>query len=282
MDGAAQYRDWIGRTQIVRDVMTPSPLVRLAATLDRDDPAPHLGDEIPPGWHWLYFLEAVPPHATGPDGHALRGRFLPPITLPRRMWAGGRFEFLAPLRVGDEILRKSEIADVAAKEGRSGPLVICTLRHSLIGPRGLALREEQSLVYRAAPAPGERPVPPEVPPAAAEFGRTIAPDPVLLFRFSALTFNGHRIHYDHPYATQVEGYPGLVVHGPLLAILLLDLARRERPAARMSQFHYRALRPVFATTPFRIAGKAAGDRLLLWARDNDGALAMRAEAWLAS
>jgi 3-methylfumaryl-CoA hydratase len=176
----------------------------------------------------------------------------------------------------------SEIADVATKQGRTGPLAFCTVRHTVSGPSGVAVEEEQSLVYREAPKPGDLAPPPEPPPApppaGAEFWRTIAPDPVMLFRFSALTFNGHRIHYDRPYVTAVEGYPGLIVHGPLLAILLLDLVRRERPRARVAEFGFRSFRPVFATGPFRIAGEGAGERLLLWAEDNGGALAMRAEA----
>jgi 3-methylfumaryl-CoA hydratase len=197
------------------------------------------------------------------------------------MWAGGRFRFLAPIRIGDAIERTSEIADIALKEGRSGPLAFCTVRHTIAAETGPCVIEEHDIVYRAAPAPGEAPAPAQAPPAGAQFGRVITPDPVLLFRFSALTFNGHRIHYDHPYATKVEGYPGLVVHGPLLAILLLDLVRRERPEARLSTFSFRAFRPAFDTGPFRLAGKPREDGLLLWAEDNAGALAMRAEAQIA-
>ena len=284
MDGSDPYRAWIGRTRIARDLATASPVARLAATLDCGDPAPKPGDAIPPGWHWLYFLDATPMRSLGPDGHAARGEFLPPFPLPRRMWAGGRFRFGIPLRIGDEISRKSEIADVATKQGRTGPLAFCTVRHTVSGPSGVAVEEEQSLVYREAPKPGDLAPPPEPPPApppaGAEFWRTIAPDPVQLFRFSALTFNGHRIHYDQPYATAVEGYPGLVVHGPLLAILLLELVRRERRGARLAEFAYRGFRPVFCAGEFRIAGKATSGGLLLWAEDNAGALAMRAEAKL--
>jgi 3-methylfumaryl-CoA hydratase len=276
-DGAVDYRAWIGRRQSARDLVTPSPVARLAATLDRADPSPQAGDELPPGWHWLFFLEAVPISAIGPDGHAARGEFLPPVALPRRMYAGGRFQFLAPIRLGDSIERTSEIADVSMKQGRTGSLAFCTVRSTITGGGRTCIVEEQNLVYRAAPEPGDR-APAEPPPAGAQFGRTIAPNPVLLFRFSALTFNGHRIHYDHPYATRVEGYPGLIVHGPLLVILLLDLVRRERPAARLAEFSFRAFRPVFDTAPFKIAGRDAADGLLLWAEDNDGALALRAEA----
>ncbi len=281
MEGHDQYRAWIGRKQTARDEVTPAPVARLSATLDRDDPAPRPGDALPPAWHWLFFLEAVPMRGIGPDGHAARGEFLPPVPLPRRMWAGGRLRFLAPIRIGDTIERTSEIVDISLKQGRTGPLAFCTVRHSIGGGAGACAIEEQDIVYRGAPVPDEESAPSQPPPEGAEFTRSIAPDPVLLFRFSALTFNGHRIHYDHPYATKVEGYPGLIVHGPLLAILLLDLVRRERPDARLAEFSFRAFRPVFDTGPFRIAGKGPRDRLLLWSEDNGGALAMRAEAKVA-
>ena len=275
---AETYRAWIGKTQTARDLVTASPVARMSATLDRDDPPPQPCDALPPVWHWLFFLEAVPMRGVGPDGHAARGQFLPPVPLPRRMYAGGRFEFQAPIRIGDTIERTSEIVDVSEKQGRSGALAFCAVRHTIANAAGPCVIEHHDIVYRGAPAPGDAPVPAQPPPEGAEFGRTITPDPALLFRFSALTFNGHRIHYDHPYVTKVEGYPGLIVHGPLLAILLLDLIRRERPQAQMSAFGFRAFRPVFDTGPFRIAGKGAPDGLLLWAEDNGGALAMRAEA----
>jgi 3-methylfumaryl-CoA hydratase len=279
MDGP--YRAWIGKKRVARDIAAAAPAARLAATLDRGDPPPEAGDPLPPAWHWLYFLEAVPMREIGPDGHAKRGDFLPPVPLPRRMWAGGRFRFLAPIRIGDAIERTSEIVDIAHKEGRAGPLAFCTVRHTIAAGAGPCVIEEHDIVYRGAPAPGEAPASAQAPPDGAQFGRAVTPDPVLLFRFSALTFNGHRIHYDHPYATAVEGYPGLVVHGPLLAILLLDLVRRQRPEAALRAFAFRALRPVFDTGAFRIAGKADGGGVLLWAEDNGGALAMRAEAKIA-
>jgi 3-methylfumaryl-CoA hydratase len=280
-EGQNQYRAWIGRKQTARDLVAASPVARLSATLDRDDAPPKTGDVLPPVWHWLFFLEAVPMRGLGPDGHPKRGEFLPPVPLPRRMWAGGRFKFLAPIRVGDAIERNSEIIDVALKQGRTGPLAFCTVRHTITAGAGPCVVEEHDIVYREAPAADEKPAPAQPPPEGAAFGRKIAPDPVLLFRFSALTFNGHRIHYDHPHVTKTEGYPGLIVHGPLLAIFLLDLVRRERPDARLAEFSFRAFRPVFDTGPFRIAGKPAGAGLLLWAEDNGGALAMQAEAKIA-
>jgi 3-methylfumaryl-CoA hydratase len=275
-----RYRAWVGRQQHARDLVTPAPVARLSATLDRDDRPPEAGDLLPPAWHWLFFLEAAPMRGLGPDGHPKRGEFLPPVPLPRRMWAGGRFTFLAPIKIGDTIERMSEIIDVSQKEGRTGPLAFCTVRHTISAGAGPCVIEEHDIVYRGAPEPGEPPTPPQPPPDGADFGRKITPDPVLLFRFSALTFNGHRIHYDHQYVTKVEGYPGLIVHGPLLAILLLDLIRREKPTASLGAFSFRAFRPVYDTGPFSVAGKATTDGLLLWAEDNGGALAMRAEARL--
>jgi 3-methylfumaryl-CoA hydratase len=278
---AQDYRAWIGRKQHARDLVTASPAARLAATLDRDDAPPKAGDLLPPVWHWLFFLDAVPARGIGPDGHPKRGEFLPPIPLPRRMWAGSRFQFKAPIRIGDAIERVSEITDVSLKQGRTGPLAFVTVRHTISAGTAACVIEEHDVVYREAPAPGEKPAAAEPAPEGAAFTRKIVPDPVLLFRFSALTFNGHRIHYDHPYVTKVEGYPGLIVHGPLLALLLLDLIRRERPNAKLAAFSFRAFRPVFDTGPFRIAGKPSDDGLLLWAEDNAGALAMRAEAKIA-
>lgn len=273
------WTDWIGRTETRTERLGAAPLAGLAATLDRDDPAPQDGTELPPLSHWLYFLPRAPQHALGPDGHPRRGGFLPPVPLPRRMWAGGRFEFHHPLRVGDEATRVSRILRVEAKSGRSGELVFVTVRHELGNARGLALTEEHDIVYRAAPAPGAPAAEPQRAPTGAQFTRTVEPDPVLLFRYSALTFNGHRIHYDRRYCTEVEGYPGLVVHGPLIATLLVDLLRRERPAARLTRFAFTALRPTFDGQPFEVCGREDGDgRFALWARDHEGWLTMRAEA----
>jgi 3-methylfumaryl-CoA hydratase len=271
--------DWIGRTERRLDTVTPAPLAALAATLDRDDPAPRPGTEVPPLWHWLYFLPLHRQGELGPDGHALRGGFLPPVVLPRRMWAGGRLVFHHPLRVGDVAERVSRIASVETKEGRSGPLVFVTVRHEISNAQGLALTEEHDIVYRENPRPGAPPPPLQPAPADAAFTRRIVPDPVLLFRYSALTFNGHRIHYDRRYVTEVEGYPGLVVHGPLIATLLLDLLRRERPHASVRRFAFKAQRPVFDLHAFDVCGREESPgRASLWARDHEGALAMQASA----
>ncbi len=275
--GLSDLARWIGRSESRDDTIDAAPLARLSALLDRDDPAPKQGDAIPPLAHWLYFLPADRQSDLGRDGHARRGGFLPPVPLPRRMWAGSRLEFLRPLVVGTRATRKSTIKDVSVKEGRSGTLVFVTVRHEISGTDGLALTDEHDIVYRgeggaaAAPAPA---------PAGEAWRREIHPDPVLLFRYSAVTFNGHRIHYDHPYVTGVEGYPGLVVHGPLIATLLVDLLRRNRPAAALRRYSFRALRPLFDTAPFTTCGlpDEAARSARLWTRDAEGAITMDATA----
>jgi 3-methylfumaryl-CoA hydratase len=275
----AELRSWEGRAETLRDEVTAAPVRNLSATLDRDDPLPQAGTELPPLWHWLYFLPSHRQGEIGPDGHARRGGFLPPVPLPRRMWAGGRLTWHAPLRVGDRIERESRIASVTHKSGRSGDLVFVLVRHEVRNAQGLALTEEHDIVYRAAAQPGDAAPTPQTAPADAPWSREIVPDPVLLFRYSALTFNGHRIHYDRSYVTQVEGYPGLVVHGPLIATLLVDLARRQRPDAALRSFSFRAVRPTFDIHPMRVCGKPAEDGrgAQLWAQDHEGWLSMQAE-----
>ena len=278
----ADWQQWVGRTESHADEVTRVPVQALAATLDRDDPLPIAGDPLPPLWHWLYFLPMCRQSDLGPDGHPQRGGFLPPVPLPRRMWAGGRLTFVAPLRIGDAIERTSTIVDVTAKEGRSGPLVFVVVRHAIGGPRGPAIVEEHDIVYRAMPAAAEHAVAPPPAPADATWSRTVRPDDVLLFRYSALTFNGHRIHYDRRYVTQVEGYPGLIVHGPLVATLLLDLVRRQIPDAVVTRFSFRAVSPLFDVAHFTVNGRRADDgSLALWAANADGGLAMDATATLA-
>ncbi len=277
-------RDWIGRSETHRDVATAAPLTGLGALLDRDDSPPQPGIELPPLAHWLYFTPQVRQSMIGADGHAQRGDFLPPVLLPRRMWAGGRLTFLHPLRVGDAMVRTSRIVDVSVKQGRSGALVFVTVRHEIANGEGVAVTEEHDIVYRDAPLPDAPQAPPSAAPRDEGFSRVITPDAVMLFRYSALTFNGHRIHYDRTYASEVEGYPGLVVHGPLIATLLLDLLRREYPQSRVTAFHFTAVRPLFDTDAFMLCGK--GDAALgtgvrqvqLWARDHNHHLAMQATA----
>ena len=283
---------WQGRSETLDDDITMAPVRALSATLDRDDPSPKPGARLPELWHWLYFLPHHRQSEIGEDGHARRGGFLPPVPLPRRMWAGGRLTWEAgnPLRVGDAVRRVSTIASVKHKTGRTGELVFVLVRHELHNTRGLALTEEHDIVYRAAAAPGEIAPPPTRAPQDAAFSREIVPDDVLLFRYSALTFNGHRIHYDRRYVTGVEGYPGLIVHGPLIATLLVDLLRREKPEATLLRFEFRAVRPTFAVgddAPFKLHGRpdlaenVDGKTFSLWGEDADGWLTMQATATLA-
>jgi 3-methylfumaryl-CoA hydratase len=268
-------RAWIGRSQTAEDRIDARQVRAMAATLDRDEGL-GAGDPLPPLWHWLYFWTAAPQSELGPDGHGQRGGFLPPIDLPRRMWAGSRVRFPRPLPIGAAATRRSTITQVTQKEGRSGRLAFVTVRHEISAGEGLCVDEEHDIVYREAARPGEAAKPAQVAPAEALWRRQIRPDPVLLFRYSALTFNGHRIHYDQPYVTDVEGYPGLIVHGPLLATLMVDLARRERPEARIAGFRFRALSPIFDTAPFTLAGQPADDgrSAALWVIDPQGGLAM--------
>jgi 3-methylfumaryl-CoA hydratase len=270
-------RSWIDKPETLHDRVTRFPIAALSATLDRDDPAPAAGDPLPLLWHWLYFLPTARQSVLGPDGHPARGGFLPPVPLPRRMWAGGRFVYHQPLRVDEAITRVSTVQDVTIKHGRSGSLCFVLVRHEVSGGNGLALVEEHDIVYRDVPQPGE-------PPAASRPVRTddvwrrdVVPTEPLLFRYSALTFNSHRIHYDRRYVTETEGYPGLIVHGPLIATLLLDLLRRHSDRAVRS-FLFRAVHPVFDISPFSVHGVPGGEDAALWACDADGRLAMEAEA----
>jgi 3-methylfumaryl-CoA hydratase len=273
----ARLTEWIGRTETRKDVVTAAPLVALSALLDRDDPAPREGDAAPPLAHWLYFLPAYRQSEAGPDGHALTGEFLPPVPLPRRMWAGSRLEFKRPFRVGTQVERVSRIAAVVPKEGRSGPLVFVTVRHEVNDDGGLVLSDEHDIVYR-----GESALAPQSTPAqqGAVWRREIHPDPVLLFRYSAVTFNSHRIHYDQPYATRVERYPGLVVHGPLIATLLMDLLRRNLPEATLTGYQFRAMKPLYDTANFFTCGAPdeSSRTARLWTRDAEGAVTMQASA----
>ena len=296
---------WIGRQETRHDSATLVPLQALSATLDRDESwSP--GDEVPPLWHWLYFLPLHRQSEIGPDGHARRGGFLPPVPLPRRMWAGSQLRFMAPLRAGQALTRTSTIDDVRLKDGRSGPLVFVKVRHDIVADGQPVIEEFHDIVYRPEPTKGA-PVAsnpsslgsaaspsssassassastsaPSGAPALIDrpWSRTITPDDVLLFRYSALTFNGHRIHYDRRYVTQVEGYPGLIVHGPLIATLLLDLLRRQLPSAAVKTFEFRALQPVFDVAPFSVhGGLAEPGRAQLWALTPQGEMAMQASA----
>jgi 3-methylfumaryl-CoA hydratase len=253
----AALRAWVGRSETRSDVVAARLVSAYHATVSDQETSAASGDAAPPGIHWCLATPIAAMSALGPDGHPARGGFLPPIPLPRRMWAGSRIEFLAPLRVGDEVERTSTIKSVEAKTGRSGRLVFVTVEHLYRSTAGDAVREEQDLVFREATAAGTAPSsePGETRLPPPDRTRRIEPSPVLLFRFSALTFNGHRIHYDRRYAMEVESYPGLVVHGPLQAALLVDLAASMRDGAAPRRFEFRAQRPLFDDRPFVLSGR---------------------------
>ena len=284
-DEATPLGQWIGRSETVEDVATATPYAALAATLDRARERPVPGTPLPALWHWLYFLPLHRQSEIGPDGHARRGGFLPPVPLPRRMWAGSQFAFHAPLRIGDKLTRTSTIHDVTEKSGRTGPLVFVKVRHEI--RRGddpsIALTEFHDIVYREAARPDDVVPPPKAAPTDETWCKRWTADDVLLFRYSALTFNGHRIHYDRRYVTSVEGYPGLIVHGPLIATLLLDLLRHQRPDAVVRKYEFRAVRPTFDIHSFEVCGapQADGKSVRLWARDHEGWLTMDAVAEIA-
>lgn len=264
--GEAGYSSWIGRSETKRDEATLAALRGLAALLDYECERWGSGP-IPPLAHWLYFLPTVPQSELGEDGHPKRGGFYPPVALPRRMWAAGRLNFLAPINAGDQLERVSTIKSVTEKAGASGPLVFVTVAHRISANGQSAIEEEQDIVYRGASANAALAA---SQPRSAERERTLTPNAPLLFRYSALTFNAHRIHYDLPYATQEEGYPGLVVQGPLIATLLMDHYLRAAPPPR--RFSFRAERPLIAGQDATLC--AAGDEL--WCRNAGGDTAMRA------
>jgi 3-methylfumaryl-CoA hydratase len=273
------YADYVGRSETRTDTVWPLLLRGLSATLDVPEPA---GGALPALWHWMLFQDWVPGQGLGPDGHPKRGGFLPPVhDLPRRMWAGGRVSFAAPLHAGDPVTRTSTILSVQEKSGGSGRLVFVTVRHEIAGPAGPAITEEHDIVYRGTEGEAVKPAAPAAPLPEGAFTRTIVPGPVLLFRYSALTGNGHRIHYDLDYVTREEGYPGLVVHGPLQATWLADLVRRECRGT-LRRFAFRGRRPAFHDTPLTLAGWEADGVIRLETRDSQGAVCMSAEAVLAS
>jgi len=275
-------RQWVGRNEQSTDQVGPFAAAGLSASLNAGRRQLRAGDPLPPLWHWLYFLHAHPQSDLDADGHPRRGGFLPPVPLPRRMWAGSRLEFHHPLRLGEHIERTSQIAEVTHKQGQSGNLVFLKVRHSIRNAAGLAISEEQDIVYRDAPVPGAPP--PAARPARehAAWEEHVHPAETLLFRYSALTFNSHRIHYDRPYATGVEGYAGLVVQGPLVATMLLELVARQLPNAKVVAFSFRAIRPLLDCADFALCGTPAADgkSVQLWTRDVTGRMTMEASATL--
>jgi 3-methylfumaryl-CoA hydratase len=274
-----KLKQWIGEKETDTDYVTVPAVHRLSATLDRDDAMPKMGDALPIGWHSILFPRVVRHSGIGPDGHPARGDFLPPVPLPRRMFAGKRTRFLSDLRIGDEVQRVSTIKDVVIKQGRTGTMVFVTVNTDITSPRGLAISEEQDIVYRDepdknAPAPAPQPA-----PGTAVWKNTVTPTEVMLFRYSALTFNGHRIHYDHPYVTKTEGYPGLVMNGGLTTLLVYELARAQAKSA-VKFMSSRNVRPMFANRPITICGEPAADgrSAKLWTQDDTGALTLSATA----
>lgn len=258
--------DWIGKTESCVDALDTSLASRIAAMLAR--PAPQEGDALCPLWHWAFFQIPAPPSGTGPDGHIAPGDFLPKSEGNTRMWAGGRVEFLKPLQIGQRAERQSRIKSVTEKTGRSGKLLFVTVEHHYRQNGELCLSEEQDIVYKAPAAPKlflDKPV------AEAEWSEQVIPSPLLLFRYSAVTFNGHRIHYDRPYTTEVEGYPDLVVHGPMIATLMVQAFLDANPGRIPVRLSYRGLRPLTVDKPFNVEGQVSGDgKAILWAANEDG------------
>ena len=274
-----QYQAWIGKQSSTRALVTAYQADALTATLDRDDPPYKEGDVIPPGWHLFYIREVVKLRDTAEDGHPKRGDFLPPIDLPRRMWAGTRATYHKPIHVGENISNVTTIESVTPKVGKTGQLVFLKLKNEISGEDGLATTELQDVVYRVEAQPGVAAPEPPPPPGEAVWKRTIHPSSVLLFRYSALTMNSHRIHYDRTYVTEVEKYPGLLVHGPLTFTLLLDLFRRENTDKTLKSFSVRAVSPIYDTHDFVVEGSPDGENAAtLWALNHEGRLAMSAEA----
>jgi 3-methylfumaryl-CoA hydratase len=270
-------RGWIGSEQVREQLLAPFPAQALSATLNRNQ-APNLGDALPATWQWLYFNDQALQQELGADGHAKTGSFLPPVPLPRRMWAAGAFSYLHPLRLGSVATRVSKVASVELKQGSTGPLVFVTVEHQVHQDSNVCLSEQQNLVYLDMPLGPGASTPSEPALLVADQQQVFQPDPVLLFRYSALTFNAHRIHYDRDYATGHEHYPALVVHGPLLATLLAEQVAVLHPGERVSHFTFRALRPVFDNDRLRLCSKREGERVQLWVLNPDGDVTMTATA----
>ncbi|MDO5605644.1 MAG: MaoC family dehydratase N-terminal domain-containing protein [Paracoccus sp. (in: a-proteobacteria)] len=268
-------RQWIGREETCSEIVGGALVGRFNATFD-DETDLRDGAPAPALIHLCLAPPAVPTAGLGPDGHPRRGGFLPPVALPRRMWAGGSFEFLDEIRIGETVTRKSVIRDVVLKEGRSGPLCFVTVDHHIDADGRHVLSERQDIVYRGEDGAGAgAKTPPAAPEGAAR--RVVEASPALLFRYSALTFNGHRIHYDAPYVREVEGYPGLIVHGPMQATMLLRFAQEIR-GARPVRFDFRSLSPLFDNADFTLNADEDGGALRLWTARPGGPVAMEARA----
>lgn len=277
---AEDYSEYAGRTERRSALIDPERVAALANALDLPS-APAEGEDLPAAWHWIFFNPFVRRSELGSDGHPRKGGFLPDVGLPRRMWAGGRLRYLTPLAIGERAERVSEILRVTPKSGKAGRLVFVTVRHRVVAGGDICIEEEQDIVYREPPQPGAVAPVSQPAPSHADWSKVVAPDPVLLFRYSALTSNGHRIHYDAPYARGEEGYPDLVVHGPLISTLLQGLAQRAKPNRRLARFDFRAVSPLFVDRSFSVEGAESDGigALRFWARGPDDNLAMTAEAW---
>ena len=276
MDTSKKLLEWINKTTEAEDTIRLQPANFMEATLNRP-PKLKEGDNLPPLWHWIYFLEAKPESDLGRDAHPKKGDFLPPIQLPRRMWAGGRFTFYNDLVIGEKAKKITTIKKIVEKEGSAGPLCFITLEHKIYSKDEISIIEEQDLVY-LQDQQGSKSLPlAQNNVEKADFSQEIHPSATLLFRYSALTFNGHRIHYDLDYAKNVEGYDGLVFHGPLTATLLLDLALKERKQP-IKKYSFRGIAPLSNLDCFWIEGKSEDNAAILWARRKDGVVAMKAKA----
>jgi len=275
-----QLRKHIGTKIVEEDEATLAPLKGLVVTFDRDDAVPGKGDPIQPGWHLTYFHAASRKATLGEDGLPTTGGVIPEMPFPRRMYAGTGLTFHAPILVGDALKRETELTDMSLRKGSTGPLIFVTQTRRIFTPRGLAVVEESYTVFREAVKPGESSAPPkrESPPENLPWQRTITTDPVSLFRYSALTFNPHRIHYDRTYAINVEGYPGVVVHGPYSQQCLLDLLRDNNPGKTVHSFKQRARAPLFDVAPFSVVGRPTdgGKGAEVWAVTPEGTIAMQA------
>ncbi len=273
----------IGRTQVTTDLLHPGPANLLRLALGRPEPELREGDPLPPAWLALYFLPRFATTELRPDGSPRDTGVIPAMPLPRRMFAGERVRVHRPLRIGETVRRETELADLAVKRGGTGTLVFATVTSRVLGSDGLALEDERRTVFREEVKAGEHNQAPRRDPAPADvpWRRPVAPDPVLLFRFSALTFNSHRIHYDRRWAMETEGYPGLVVHGPLTTTLLVDFARDHNPGRRIVAYATQARAPLFDTAPFELRGRPTARGCEAWAVTPEGTVAMSAEVELA-
>ena len=269
---------WVGNQEIAIEPIAVEPLHRMRATLDYAPKTIIAGEPVPALWHWAYFLNPVRASELGRDGHAALGDFMPPIPLPRRMWAGGQLQFHAPLRVGELARRESTVRDVKLKQGRTGKLCFVEVEHCISVGDEVRIREIHNIVYRDANQPDQAKAQPLEAPDDAQWSHEVVPSSTLLFRYSALTFNGHRIHYDLDFCRDVEGYPGLVFHGPLTATMLMDIATQQYPDRLLAGYEFRAYSPLFDNAPFTLNGKIDGSKAVLWAANPQGNLAMKATA----